>query len=329
MAAPRYAPRRIGHVNLFVSKCDQMCSFLTDVCGFEMTGLMSKSGSAFFSNGNTHHDIGFIELEGYRRFKAARPYIQEPASRGTSVGLNHFGWEMEHEKALVDAYRRTLDGGEFPVPRITNNGTAYSNYIFDVEGVQHQLYADNLKDWRSVYTGGEVSLHRPPDWEPGASDPSTARNFDITPEIRRVEHAPLHPQRLSHATLSSRFFDDVLAFYDRFLGLKRHPAQNESIAYLSGHASNLDLILVDSATASGPPGLKMVTFDVWPEDDLTKAHFDLQALGYSDATYLSLPHKTSVFLTTPDGILFEFTQNTGHGRANIQSLANPDDLLTL
>lgn len=329
MPDPRYGPRRLGHVNLFVSDCNETCAFLSEVCGLEMTGIMPKSGSAFFSNGNTHHDIGFIELAGYRRFKASRPYIQEPESRGKAVGLNHFGWEMEHEKALVDAYFRTIHGSGYPTPRITNNGTAYSNYVFDVDGVQHQLYADNLKDWRTVYTGGEVSLHRPPEWEPGRVQPSTERNYNDCPEIRRNEAAPLHPMRLSHATMVSDCIEKTLDFYDRFLGLVCHPTSLAGVKYLSGYASSLDVILIDGSTAALEPGIQAITFEVWPHDDLKESYRRLTTLGHDTAIYLSLPHKTSVFIRSPDGMLFEFSQRSQREPPVTATPHSPSDLLRL
>lgn len=317
-----YAPHRLGHVNLFVADMPQTCDFLHRICGLEPTALMSKIGSGFYSNGNTHHDIGFIEVAGYARFKAKRTYvIEEPEDRGMAPGLNHFGWEMENEAELVAAYHRAVASGLRP--RITDNGTSYSNYLFDPDGGQHQFYADNVRDWRTVYTGGEADLHRTPVWHPDtASNPSTAPFYDPDPQIRRVEGAPLHPMRVTHASIVTSAHEEMRRFYTEVAGLRAVAERADGrVLYLAGQSGRVDIILARIEDARR--GLFQASFEVWPEDDLDDALRALERLSVPVIDYLTLPHKRSLTIAHPDGVRFEFFQRRGDG-----AFASDRDLAT-
>jgi len=299
-----YRPRRVGHVNLFVDNMEETCAFLHDVCGFEQTGIIGKSRSAFYSNGNTHHDIGFIETDAYVSFRKKYPDPADPPGRGTVPSLNHFGWEMEHEKSLVDAYNRALAQGV--KPRITNNGTSLSNYLFDPEGMQHQFYADEELDWRKVYTGGDVDLHRPASWVPGKLPPSTERNYDPAPKLRRDTSAPLHPMRVTHGVIVANHYDQTLDYYMRIAGLEPiYTGKDGSFCYLRGAASHFDIVLL-RATTGLPGGFHHASFEVWPDEDLDRAEAALKARGVRILHRANLPHKSSLCLEGPSGIPLEF-----------------------
>lgn len=298
-----YRPRRLGHVNLFVDNMEETCAFLHDVCGFEQTGILSKTRSAFYSNGNTHHDIGFIEANAYLEFRKKYPDPSDPPGRGSKPGLNHFGWEMEHERALVDAYQRANEHGLNP--RITNNGTSLSNYLFDPDGGQHQFYADEELDWRKVYTGGEVDLHRPASWVPGEKTPSTDRNYDPSPQLRRDLNAPLHPMRVTHGTLLTPNFLDMFTYYTEIAGLEPvFGGVKNGVAYLKGAASHYDIILLQSDGSKG--ALHHASFEVWPDEDLDEAESRLARAGVEVLHRGDYPHKRSLCIEGPSGIRFEF-----------------------
>ena len=59
---PRFRPRRLGHVNLWVSDLERSIRFYEDVCGIELVRRERDILIAFHSNGNSHHDIGIIEI---------------------------------------------------------------------------------------------------------------------------------------------------------------------------------------------------------------------------------------------------------------------------
>ncbi len=298
-----YRPRRLGHVNLFVENLEETSAFLHDVCGLERTGIITKSRSAFYSNGNTHHDIGFIETNAYVEFRKKFPDPGDPPGRGSVPGLNHFGWEMENEQSLVDGYRRASENGLRP--RITNNGTSLSNYLFDPDGLQHQFYADEELDWRKVYTGGDVDLHRPANWVPGAKTPSTDRNYDPSPKLRRDPNALIHPMRVTHGTLLTRNFGGMFAYYTDVAGLE--PAfggASDGYAYLRGSASHYDVVLVDAGQS--PVGLHHASFEVWPDEDLDAAEGRLSEAGVRTLFRGDFPHKRSLCIAGPSGFRFEF-----------------------
>ncbi len=298
-----YRPRRLGHVNLFVDNMEETCSFLHDICGFEQTGMLSKTRSAFYSNGNTHHDIGFIEAKAYLDFRKKYPDPADPPGRGSKPGLNHFGWEMEHESALVNAYRRAIEQGLRP--RITNNGTSLSNYLFDPDGGQHQFYADEELDWRKVYTGGEVDLHRPASWVPGEKPPSTDRNYDPSPRLRRDGDAPVHPMRVTHGTLLTPNFPEMFAYYTDVAGLEPvFGGLKDGVVYLKGAASHYDIILLQGDAPSGV--LHHASFEVWPDEDLNAAEERLAKAGVNVLHRGDFPHKKSLCIAGPSGMRFEF-----------------------
>ena len=301
----RYAPYRLGHVNLFVGNYHVTCRFLSEICGLEVTGLMPEVLSGFYSNGRTHHDIGFIELDGYRRFKAKRTYtIVEPPSRGETVGLNHFGWEMRTEKDLVDAYDRACAAGLSP--RITNNGTSYSNYLFDPGGGQHQLYADNELDWRKAYTGGPVDLHRPASWQPGANPPSEEEMFDRNPPLRRNSDKPVSPRGVTHAMVLTGDMDATFDFYRDTLGLvgELQPGDRR-IAYMYSGEGRPAVILAEEPGLTADR-LHHASFELWADDDVDQIAAKLVAAGAPPITRLTTPYKDSLFILNPDGIPFEF-----------------------
>lgn len=301
----RYRPNRLGHVNLFVKDYAETCRFLKDVCGFAATGLIPDIGSGFFSNGRTHHDVGFIELAGYQRFKEKRTYeIVEPENRGEAPGLNHFGWEMRTEKDLVDAYERALAAGV--TPRVTNNGTSYSNYLFDPGGGQHQLYADNELDWRVAYTGGVVDLHRPANWHPGRFPPSEQEMFQRTPAIRRDDKAPLSPMGVTHAMILTGDMDSALEFYCGMIGLTGAVyGTDRRFAWLSAGEGPPAIILVETPTITADQ-IHHAAFELWPGDDLAAASARLAAIGVPTVARVTTAYKDSLFITNPDGIHFEF-----------------------
>src|SRR4051812_43238078 len=118
---PRFAPRRLGHVNLWVSDLEQSVRFYESVVGIELVRRERDILIAFHSNGNSHHDVGIIEISRGKDRYGRDGMLQIPKTRGTDVGLNHLGWEMENEKELVDAWKRAQGSG-FRIERALDHG---------------------------------------------------------------------------------------------------------------------------------------------------------------------------------------------------------------
>lgn len=320
LAEVRYRPRRLGHINLFVSDFRRSMDFYKSVCGFEETARETSSGSGFLSNGNTHHDIGISDLPLFTAYIKTRGLKKLP-NHMDRPGLYHFGWEMETEADLVAAYKRALALGLSP--RVTDAGTGRSNYMIDPDGYSHQFYVDTKKDWRSVYVGGETILHSNPPWDPLAGEPSRERLYWEAPEIKRVSTAPLHPMRVTHGMMTTNDMPAALRYYSSIGGFDIvHRSKDDAVIYLRGSAARYDVILC-WAGEQAHPGLHHAAFEVWPQDDLAAAASQLTRMKVPPAGLYDLPHKESLFIRDPDGLLLEFYKPRGADFSAVDE-ASPD-----
>ncbi|MDA0261987.1 MAG: VOC family protein [Proteobacteria bacterium] len=99
--AVMFSPRRIGHANLFVGELKRSMHFYNKIAGFEEVFNEPHIPAGFLSNGNTHHDLGLIQVQKGAQVIGRDGHVQIPTGRGIEAGLNHFGWEMECEKDLA------------------------------------------------------------------------------------------------------------------------------------------------------------------------------------------------------------------------------------
>jgi catechol 2,3-dioxygenase len=301
-----FPTRRIGHVNLFVSNLERTMDFYMFVCGFEQTARETHNGAGFLSNGNTNHDIGVVVANAP---VLAIPALSDDRKRSEHAGLNHFGWELANEAELVGAYKRALAIGK-KLPHI-DMGTGRSVFIDDDDGVQHQFYVSNTRNWRTVYTGQEVELHANPPWDPLAGEAKQVDTYDLSTDIRRVEMAPLHPMRITHAVMVAPDLPRALKFYTDTAGLTVSGSfANGQGAYLSGRAQGHSMVLL-AANDDLKAGFHHAAFEVWPQDDLNDAAKALEKRGVKVSLTLDLPYKRSIFLNDPDGIQLEFYQRRG------------------
>ena len=58
-----FRPRRLGHANLYVSELERSMAFYNQVVGLEEVVREPAIHAGFLSNGNTHHDIGMVEIQ--------------------------------------------------------------------------------------------------------------------------------------------------------------------------------------------------------------------------------------------------------------------------
>ncbi len=92
-------------MNLFVSDLERSGRFYTNVCGFEEVFREPGISMIFLSNGNSHHDIGLMEVTTGARI-GKDGHVQVQPGQGKTPGLNHLGFEMRTEAEMVDAWRR-------------------------------------------------------------------------------------------------------------------------------------------------------------------------------------------------------------------------------
>src|SRR5690242_19116707 len=164
-----FAPRRLGHANLFISDIGRSMDFYKTVVGLEEVYFRPPVMAGFLSNGNTHHDVGLVDFHG-------------PAGWRKECGLNHLGIELETEVDLLDGYRRAL-ADEFKFQRTADHDIAHSVYCLDPDGNQIEIYADVTKNWRTQRTG--IVMAPTIKWAPGVTPPLSEPQYVANPEIRR------------------------------------------------------------------------------------------------------------------------------------------------
>ena len=296
--AARFSPRRLGHANLFVTDLDRSMAFYNRVCGLEEVRREPGIAAGFLTNGNTHHDVGLMEL-GEEARVGLGGHTQVAKSRLKHAGLNHLGWELATEKDLVDAYRRAVEAG-VKIHRTTDHQISHSVYVFDPDGNLNEFYADAMDDWRAVFNPDRedlVSGH----WDPLAAAPSEVPRYHAEPELRQVPGSAFHSLRITHAVLVARNLDRLARFYEEVGGLT--PVDGEStddFRCLRGTSARYDLVLFPARDGLAP-GLHHVAFEV-DDADLEDSAADLAAMGYAAERRVDNDAKRSVFVRDPDDI---------------------------
>jgi len=301
-AKVRFAPRRLGHANVFVGDLDRSMAFYGSVVG--LTEVCRERGieAGFLTNGNTHHDVGCMQASGARRI-GRDGHVQIHEGRGTRAGLNHFGLEMENEAALVAAYERAKAAG-LDIHRTTDHQLSHSIYVFDPEGNLLEFYADMMKEWWTVFKP-EADLISG-EWNPTATAPTTQSFYHPDPEIQEVADAVFRPLRIAHATLVARDFRTLLAFYTDVAGLDvLRAAPDSSWAVLGGSTGAHTLTLLPEAPGR-PAGLHHTTFQLKDDRALDEGLARARTAGIEPELVLEHPTKRSVFIKDPDGMRIEF-----------------------
>ena len=164
-ARPFWRPRRLGHANLYVTELERSMAFYHRVAGLEESYRRPPIKAGFLGNGNTHHDIGMVE-------------VTSPVSRSAEAGLNHLAFELESEVDLVGGYLRAK-ASEIEFPRTVDHDITRSIYGLDPDGNTVEIYADMTKEWRKVRRG---RVTKPvPQWTPGTPAPTTERLYHDDP----------------------------------------------------------------------------------------------------------------------------------------------------
>lgn len=300
-----FRPRRLGHVNLWVGQLERSIEFYNKVCGIELTYLEAGIRAGFHSNGNTHHDVGLVEVSKGVDRVGRDGKVQIAATRGTKVGLNHLGWEMESEAALVAACQR-LREARYRTPRYADHVITHSVYVSDPDGNVHEFYADAISDWRQVFNLDHEELLTG-EWDPFGALPNSTPYHPTDPQIRQVSGAPLQPIRTAGATFASARFDEMKTFLIDVAGLDcaELPAARPRQALFSGGCGCADITLVE-VQANEPVGLRKFAFEVHPSMDFTSIVERLAEVGVHNSRVESSEIRSAVALTDPDGFRVEF-----------------------
>jgi len=295
-----FAPRRLGHVNLWVDNLANSERFYHERCGLTVEFSEPDLVATFLGTGHTPHDLGMIEVtRGVDRY-GRNGLLQLPGAIGRDIGLNHLAWELENEAELVAAYKAMKADG-IDMHMTVDHQVAHSVYLFDPDGNYNEFYCDTVQDWRTV-------LHGPMDlitsaWDPLAAPPFTTGRYDTAPELRTVEAAPIHPRRVTHAVLQTTNLPRLIDFYTTVGGLTL-VAEDHGVAYLGGahRAYRHHLVLVAGATCA----YSHVAFELADEAALEAAMQALAQRGIPLDAMVDLPWKRAFFLRDPDGLLSEW-----------------------
>src|SRR4051812_46526414 len=94
-----FNPRRLAHVNVYVSDYEHAADFYRTVVGFNEAYRQPDNLASFMSNGNTYHDFGLTSV------------VSKYAKAGQKPGLFHIALEVESEVELVENYNRAVKAG--------------------------------------------------------------------------------------------------------------------------------------------------------------------------------------------------------------------------
>ncbi|MDA0702238.1 MAG: VOC family protein [Proteobacteria bacterium] len=304
--APPFRPRRLGHVNLYVSDLDRSMAYFNAVVGLEEVYRRPPIKGGFLSNGNTHHDIGMVETS-------------SPLCRTGRPGLNHLAFEMESEADLVAGYRRLPDPAA-AFPRTIDHDITRSIYGHDPDGNAVEIYADMHRDWRTRRTGDVT--RETPKWVPGDGAPTAESNYHPAPEIRRVDTAAFHPERISHAAVVAADYEAAFDYYTGTLGLDlRLGGRETDFCALGGTMGGIDLTLFRAAECRAEPGLHHVGFLLAEENGLDASLATYRERHGEPDAVVDSGFRRSVFLRDPDGIRLQFHTDRADPVAGLAGLA--------
>jgi catechol 2,3-dioxygenase len=296
-----FAPSRLGHANMFVADVEKSIAFYNQIAGVELVRREPEIFIAFHSNGNTHHDVGLVQVKPGERL-GIKGFAQVSSNRATRPGLNHLGWEMRSEADLISAIGRIEKAGAKPV-NFANHQIAHAAYVIDPAGNYHEFYADTIVRWRDIFNlDHEELVTEAWDWE--GSKPGSGPMPGDPADRRRVDAAVFHPRRITHATLATERFDDTADFLTRVGGLAPI-ASERGVAMFRGARSDLDLMLI-STEYSPKAGLRAISFQVEDESDFIASRAAAAKKGLPVVASLDLPHKRNAVVADPDGVMVEF-----------------------
>ncbi len=318
----KFSPRRLGHSNNFVGDVERSMRFFIDVCGFEEVARELQIPAGFVSNGNTHHDLGLVGLSQGEARIGRDGHIQMPKGRGVEPGLNHMGWEMENQKELIDGWHRYERTG-LPIHRLVDHQTSHSVYIFDPDGILHEIYADAIKDWRTILQGD--LMHLTGNWDPDAvEEPTTDVRYHPESELRSVPDAALHPLKISRETVICEDYDGMVDFYENVIGLEvKHRA--DSFTVVGGVASDYYDVALFRPANGEVRGMHHMSFKLPDDKELENGMARLRERGVAIEREIDNDLKRSIFISDPDGMGCEFYIDRNQGAFDVVENADLED----
>ena len=310
-----FRPRRLAHTNLFVGDYERAAAFYNKVVGLGIVYIQPDNRSSFVSNGNTYHDLGLTDITSHYAKPGQRP------------GLNHIAFELETEVDLVEGYNRAVASG-VKFLRTADHDAAHALYKLDPDGNEVEIYADVVKDWRSVRSG--VIIKEKPVFIPGvSSEPDAKHNYPLDPMIEVVEDALFHAKRVTHAGLVTKDYAAMFRYYTGLVGLRPIVGDESSgYAVLRAHYGNGDLTLYRGREGLAP-GLHHVGFEAWDEADLDRSLAALEGSGVKLVRSLEHAARRAVVIEDPDGLQLQFFVNRDWAPQTIATIGYDEALYLL
>jgi catechol 2,3-dioxygenase len=301
-----FAPRRLGHANVFVSDYERIHDFYHDVVGFEEVYRQPDNRASFISNGNTYHDMGLTDVR------------SKYAKQGQAPGLFHIAFELTSEHDLVEGYRRAVDAGvHFDMTQ--DHDVAHSLYLTDPDGNGVELYADVVEDWRGARNG--IIVKKKPQWIPGVTNaPNASTLHPKNPEIRVVRDSLFRARRVTHVGFVTENHAAQFDYYTRVVGLAPFAGSADSdYVVLRGIASAGDVTLY-RRRAGERAGLHHLGIEV-TSPDLERARAGLAGAGLELVAEMNHPARRVLCVRDPDGMLLQFYCNGDWQPRNLASLS--------
>jgi len=304
-----FRPRRIGHVNFWVNDHEKVAEFYRDIVGVGEAYRRPAIKAIFMTNGNTYHDVAFMDLAG-------------PRGAGHQVGMHHFSLELESEKALVDGYKECLSRGfnfDFTISADVTN----SAYGSDPDGNRFEVYADITPNWREerkgeVSSGGrQIKLDE-------MENPKTDHFYELNPAITVNQNAVFRPKRVSHAVLVAKNYPAMVRHYTEIAGLHILAGGLEKSFVTLGGILEEETLSIFRQTFSRKPGLHHFGMELPNEETLEEAKTRMKAAGLKAVAEIDHETRRSLYLLDPAGLLVQFYVNLKTDYAAWETL--PDDL---
>ncbi|MSP51180.1 MAG: hypothetical protein EXQ91_02120 [Alphaproteobacteria bacterium] len=280
-----FHPRRIGHVNLYITEYEPSLWFYRDIVGLCDGWTRPAISGGFLNNGASHHDIGFIPWNSsVIRNKAEGP------------GLNHLAFELENEVDLVGGYERALaKGTKF---QTTDHLIAYSIYSLDPHGFGIEIYADtglsfadaDFKKLKRASVG----------WTPNAAPPSAEHRYVREHRPRHDEKTLFHATKVTGAVIVSDDFDRARDYYTSVVGLTP-VVEGDDFVVLGGSCGGRDVSIFRAKT--GQKSLfHHMHFSVSDERDLEESIARAGAFGVVVEREINHRRRRGAVIKSPDGV---------------------------
>ena len=302
-AQPVFTPRRIGHVNLFVSDVERARDFYRDVCGIDHVYFENDIQMAFMSNGSSHHDVGLMQAMGQARI-GRDGYVQPSTGRGQRAGLNHLAFEMATETELVECFRRAR-AADLRFHGTTDHQISRSVYLFDPDGNLLEFYADMMDDWADFYRANHGALISGV-WDPLAGVPDSAERYVKRFEPTQVTDAIFHPRLIVGAGLTVSDLSRSIRFYQDIVGLRLVSRNGDESALLETAVAHSPLTLVVGRNADHELGLHHASFEVRDPAELAAAGARAKAKNIRVTSQFAAYGRRSVVVADDDGYQLEF-----------------------